>query len=170
MPSSAASTTTHPQRLAVQDVDASAYAAVLGLEHYVGSSQLEPTLLELVRIRASQLNGCAFCLDMHQRDAREHGETQRRLDVLPVWREVATLFTYREQAALALTEQVTRLADGGVSDDVWQAVAANFAEAEIVHLLMAIATINVWNRLAVSTRQQLPDLETKPVASTSLSR
>jgi AhpD family alkylhydroperoxidase len=89
--------TAHGHRLAVQDVDASAYGAVLGLEHYVRSSDLEPALLELVRIRASQLNGCAFCLDMHHRDAREHGETQRRLDVVSAWREVDTLFTGRER-------------------------------------------------------------------------
>ena len=147
------------QRLVAQDVDPSAYAAVLGLESYVRSSSLEPALLELIRIRASQINGCAFCLDMHHRDARKHGEAQRRLDVLPGWREVVGLFTDREQAALALTEAVTRIADSGVADDVWQAAASRFTEPELVQLLMAISTINVWNRLAVSTRQQPPDLD-----------
>lgn len=145
------------QRLSINDVDASAYGAVQGIEQYSRDSDsggLEPTLLELVKIRASQINGCAFCLDMHHRDAREHGEPQRRLDVLAGWHEVPRLFSDREQAALALTEAVTRIADGGVPDEVWDAAAKQFTEPELVRLLMAIAAINVWNRLAVSTRQQ----------------
>ena len=139
-------------------------AAVQGIEQYArggdsDSGSLEPALLELVRIRASQINGCAFCLDMHHRDAREHGENQRRLDVLSAWHEVPSLYSDREQAALALTEAVTRIADGGVPDDIWDEAAKLFSDAEIVRLLMAIAVINVWNRLAVSTRQQPPDID-----------
>lgn len=143
-------------RLSVAEVDPTAYEAVLAMEGYVRASGLEPALLELIKIRASQLNGCAFCLDMHHRDARERGESQQRLDVLSGWPEVPTLFTEREQAALALTEAVTLIADAGVPDDVWSAVAAQFSNQETVHLLMGIATINVWNRLAVSTHQQPP--------------
>lgn len=94
---------------------------------------------------------------MHNRDARKLGEDQRRLDVLPGWREAPELFTDSERAALALTEAVTRVGDAGVPDQVWSEVAAAFDQAGIVHLLMAIATINVWNRLAVATHQQLPD-------------
>ena len=93
-------------------------------------------------------------------DARAGGEDQRRLDVLSAWREAPALFTAPEQAALAFTEAVTRIGDAGVSDRVWGDVAAHFDESGIVHLLMAIATINVWNRLAVATHQQLPDLTT----------
>ena len=128
------------------------------MERYVRSSGLDPRLYELVKIRASQLNGCAFCLDMHNRDARAGGEDQRRLDVLSAWREAPALFTAPERAALAFTEAVTRIGDAGVPDPVWDDVAAHFDEAGIVQLLMAIATINVWNRLAVATHQQLPDL------------
>jgi len=124
-----------------------------------GTGGLEPALLELVRIRASQINGCAFCLDMHHRDARDHGENQRRLDVLAAWHEVPGLYSDRERAALALTEAVTRIADAGVPDKIWSEAAKLFSDAEIVRLLMAIAVINVWNRLAISTRQQPPDAD-----------
>ena len=145
---------THGQRLAIADVDPGAYQAVLGMEAYVRAGKLEAGLLELVKIRASQINGCAFCLEMHNREARERGEAQRRLDVLAGWREVPGLFTERERAALALTEVVTMIADAGVPDEIWDLISKQFTEQEIVHLLMAVATINVWNRLAVSTRQQ----------------
>ena len=148
--------TAQRHRLSIAEIDPAAHEAVLGLERYVIAGDLEPALLELVRIRASQINGCAFCLDMHNRDAREHGEAQRRLDVLAAWHEVPDLFTEREQAALALTEAITRIADAGVPDNVWDQAGQHFSEQETVHLLMAIVTINVWNRLAVSTRQQPP--------------
>ena len=147
------------QRLSVKDVDPAAYEAVLGLERYIQAGTLEPRLLELVKVRASQLNGCAFCLDMHTRDARAKGEAQRRLDVLAAWREATALFTKREQAALAFTEAVTRLTAEGVPDPVWADVAHCFDDNEIVWLLMAVATINVWNRIAVTTHQPLPDLD-----------
>lgn len=146
------------QRMSVNEVDPAAYEAVLGLEHYVRNSSLDRALCELIKIRASQLNGCAFCLDMHHRDARAAGEDLRRLDVLPAWREAPELYTDRERAALALTEAVTELGRSGVPDDVWADARRHFDEMETVQLLMAIATINVWNRLAVSTHQQLPDL------------
>ncbi|HEY2878402.1 carboxymuconolactone decarboxylase family protein [Nocardioides sp.] len=145
------------QRLSIQKVDPSAYEAVRGLEQYVRAGDLEPGLLELVRIRASQLNGCAYCLDMHNRDARAAGESQRRLDVLSAWREVPDLFSEREVAALALTEAVTRMSEEGVSDRLWEDVARHYDEKQVVRLLVAIATINVWNRLAVSVHQDLAE-------------
>lgn len=146
------------QRLSVHDVDPNAYEAVLGLERYVRTSGLDKPLYELIKIRASQVNGCAYCLDMHHRDARAGGEDQRRLDVLSAWREAPELFTERERAALAFTEAVTLIGQDGVPDDVWREATRHFDDAGIVRLLMAVATINVWNRLAVSTHQQLPDL------------
>ena len=142
------------QRLSVHDVDPTAYQAVLAMEKYVRASGLEPALQELIKIRVSQINGCAYCLNMHNRDARAHGESQQRLDVVRAWHEVDGLFTEREQAALALTESVTRISEAGVPDDVWATVSAQFDDSEQVKLLMAISTINVWNRLAISTRQQ----------------
>lgn len=145
------------QRLSIHDADPAAYDALQALERYVRAGDLEPGLLELVKIRVSQINRCAFCLDMHNRDSRSQGEDQRRLDILPAWREVADVFSERERAALALTEAVTLLPDAGVPDRIWDDVAMHFDEKQIVRLLMAIATINVWNRLAVSTRQRLPE-------------
>lgn len=145
------------QRLSVHDVDPAAYKAVLGLEQYVQNSGLDKPLYELIKIRASQLNGCAFCLDMHHRDARAAGEDQRRLDVLSAWREAPELYSEAERAALALTEAVTLIGEHGVSDDVWADARRHFDEAGMVHVLMAIAVINVWNRLAVSTHQALPE-------------
>jgi AhpD family alkylhydroperoxidase len=145
------------QRLSIHDVDATAYQAVLGMERYVRSSGLDKPLYELIKIRASQLNGCAYCLDMHHHDARAGGEDQRRLDVLSAWQEAPELYTDRERAALALTDAVTLISDDGLPDDVWAQAQRHFDDAGMVHLLMAIAAINVWNRLAVSTHQQLPD-------------
>jgi AhpD family alkylhydroperoxidase len=145
------------QRLSLHDADPEAYAALQGLERYLLAGNLEPGLLELVKIRSSQINRCSFCLDMHSRECRSHGEDQRRLDILPAWREVADVFSERERAALALTEAVTLLSDAGVPDRIWDDVAMHFDEKQIVRLLMAIATINAWNRLAVSTRQRLPE-------------
>ena len=145
------------QRLSIHDIDPAAYEAVLAMERYVRGSGLDKPLYELIKIRASQLNGCAYCLDMHHHGARTGGEDQRRLDVLSAWREAPELYTDRERAAFALTEAVTLIGNDGVPDDVWVQAQRHFDAAGMVHLLMAIATINVWNRLAVSTHQQLPN-------------
>ncbi|MFI8068483.1 carboxymuconolactone decarboxylase family protein [Streptomyces sp. NPDC086033] len=112
---------------------------------------LEPTLVELIQIRASHLNRCAYCLHMHTNDARKAGETEDRLHMVPVWREARHFFTEKEQAALALTEAVTLVADGGVPDAVYAQAAACFDEQELAHVLSLIFTINTWNRVALST-------------------
>ncbi len=143
------------ERLNVYRVDPKATKAVLAMEKYVRSSGLEESLYELIKIRASQLNGCAYCLDMHTRDALAAGEDQRRINILSAWREAPGFFTGRERSALALTEAVTLIGEGGVPDSVWDAAASQFSEQELVHLLMAISVINVWNRLAVATHQSL---------------
>lgn len=145
------------KRLSVQEVDPEAYGAIFPLEKYVRKGSLGDQLLSLVKTRASQLNGCAFCLDMHAQEAREAGVDQRQLDVLAGWSEAPDLYTDRQRAALSLTESVTRIGEAGVSDSIWDAVSANFDEKEIVQLLLAICAINVWNRVAVSTHQALPD-------------
>ncbi|WP_347354774.1 carboxymuconolactone decarboxylase family protein [Intrasporangium sp.] len=145
------------ERLSIKDTVPEAYAAVLGMERFIHSQGLAPGLIHLVKIRASQLNGCAFCLSMHHHEARQDGEKQSRLDMLSAWREAAFLYTEQEQAALRLTEEVTLIGEHGVSDDVWAAVTATFTQRDIVTLIMAIVTINVWNRLAV-TIHQTPDL------------
>ncbi|MFI6316916.1 carboxymuconolactone decarboxylase family protein [Nonomuraea sp. NPDC050556] len=112
---------------------------------------LEPALLELVRARASQLNGCAYCVDLHSRDARTAGETERRLYALPVWRETP-FFTDRERTALELTEAATRLTEGPVTDEVFGRAAAEFTEVELAELIWAITVINAWNRLGATAR------------------
>ncbi|MFJ9101193.1 carboxymuconolactone decarboxylase family protein [Streptomyces sp. NPDC102405] len=112
---------------------------------------LDPTLVELIQIRASHLNRCAYCLHMHTNDARKTGETEDRLHMVPVWREARHFFTEKEQAALALTEAVTLVADGGVPDAVYAQATACFDEQELAHVLSLILTINTWNRVALST-------------------
>jgi AhpD family alkylhydroperoxidase len=116
---------------------------------------IDPRVRELIRIRASQLNGCAYCIDMHSKDARAIGETEQRIYALAAWRETP-FFTDREQAALAFTETVTLLADTHVPDRAYQAVAAEFSPAEIAALVSLIVTINAWNAIAVSTRAWEP--------------
>ena len=112
---------------------------------------VEPLLAELVKLRASQINHCAFCLDMHYKDARALGETEERLYMLPAWRE-ATVYTERERAALALTESITELTDGYVPDEVYDAAAKVFDEKELATVIWLAAIINTWNRLNVTTR------------------
>ncbi len=144
------------QRMSIRDVDPNAYNAVLGLERYVHAGNLDERLLSLVKIRASQINHCAWCLDMHVAEARKEGVEQRQIDLIAAWREAPALFSAREQAALAFTEQVTLISQDGVSDDVWDDVTSAFDEKEIVLLLMAIAAINVWNRMNVAVHTELP--------------
>jgi AhpD family alkylhydroperoxidase len=125
------------------------------LENQVTSSGLEQSLIELVKTRASQINGCAFCINMHTQDARKHGETEQRLYLLNAWRE-APVYTERERAALAWTDALTLISETHAPDDVYQEVRAQFSEAETVNLTMLIATINAWNRLAISFRSMPP--------------
>lgn len=145
------------QRMSVQEVDPEAYQPMFAMEKYIHAGSLGASLLALVKIRASQINGCAWCLDMHGREAREAGIDARRLDVLAGWREAPGIYSDRECAAIALTEEVTLIGKAGVSDVVWENVTAAFEQKEVVQLLMAIAAINTWNRLAISTHQSLPD-------------
>lgn len=128
-----------------------AFKAMRGLEEYVASSGLEKSLYELVKTRASQINGCAFCLDMHTKDARKGGETEQRLYALSAWRETP-FYTERERAALEWTEALTLISDTDVPDALYENVRKQFSESEIVALSMAIIAINGWNRLAISFR------------------
>jgi AhpD family alkylhydroperoxidase len=123
--------------------------AMYGLESYVKHCGLERSLLELVKLRASQMNGCAFCIDMHTKDARLAGETEQRLYVLSAWRE-APFYSDRERAALEWTEAVTRISPENVDDIVYQGVREHFSDKELVDLTLAIIAINGWNRLAIS--------------------
>ena len=128
--------------------NAEALQPLYALGSYVRSSGLESSLLELVLMRASQLNGCAYCMDMHSKDARAAGETEQRLYVLPAWRE-APFYSGRERAALAWCEAVTRLGEHGVSDEVYAQALTQFSEKELGDLNMAVILINAWNRIAI---------------------
>jgi AhpD family alkylhydroperoxidase len=143
------------QRLDAYAVAPDAINAVRGIEAYIRGCGLEPSLIELVKMRASQINGCAFCLDMHSRDARKRGETEQRLYLLDAWREVP-LYSPRERAALAWTEALTRVADTHAPDEDYAELRRHFSEKEIVDLTTLIGTINLWNRLAIGFRAQPP--------------
>lgn len=138
-------------RIDTTRINPDAYKAMRGLQSYVDATGLEPLLRALIKIRASQINGCAFCLHMHTRDARKAGESQERLDLISAWRE-APAFNERERAARAWSEAVTLVADSHVPDDVYEAARAVFSEQELVDLTMAVVAINGWNRLMVSFR------------------
>jgi AhpD family alkylhydroperoxidase len=125
--------------------------AMHAVERYVRTSGLEPSLLELVKLRASQINGCAYCVDMHTKDARANGETEQRLYAVAVWKE-APFFTERERAALGWTEAVTLVSRDQVPDEVYEDARRQFDERQLIDLTMAVIAINGWNRLAVSFR------------------
>ncbi|MCC6730266.1 MAG: carboxymuconolactone decarboxylase family protein [Chthonomonadales bacterium] len=128
-----------------------ALKAMLGLQAYVDRSRLDHKLLELVKMRASQINGCAYCIDMHSKDARALGETEQRLYALSAWRE-APFFTEKERAALAWTESLTLISETGAPDEVYEEVRKHFGDEDLVVLSLAIVAINGWNRLAVGFR------------------
>jgi AhpD family alkylhydroperoxidase len=145
-------TTDHAEpRIDYKKVAPQAIQALWTVERYARESKLEPQLLELVKLRASMINGCAYCVDMHSKDARARGESEQRLYALSVWRE-APFFTPRERAALAWTEAVTTVSAGHVPDEVYRLAREHFEERELVDLTMAIIAINGWNRLAIAFR------------------
>ncbi len=139
------------QRFNYFKVAPDAYKAMSGLEAYLHSCGLEEGLLHLVKLRASQINGCAFCLDMHSKDLRASGETEQRLYTLDAWRE-CPWYTDRERAALAWTEALTLVTQGHVPDAVYEEVRKQFNEKELTDLSLAITTINAWNRLSIAAR------------------
>jgi AhpD family alkylhydroperoxidase len=138
-------------RIDAAKVAPGAYKAMLGLEAYLHESGLELPLLRLIKLRASQINGCAYCIDMHWKDLRAIGEGEQRLYGLDAWHE-SPYYTDRERAALAWTEAVTRITEGHVPDDVYEKVRQHFSEKELADLTLAVATINAWNRLIIATR------------------
>jgi AhpD family alkylhydroperoxidase len=141
-----------------------AMKALMGLESCVQGSGIEPRLLDLIKTRASQINGCAFCIHMHTHEARARGEAEERLYLLDAWRE-SPLYTERERGALAWTEAVTLVSQTHVPDTVYTELRQHFSEAEIVKLTIAVATINAWNRIAISFRSVHP---TKPAHASAV--
>ena len=130
-----------------------AFEAVMGLSRYLSQSSIEQKLLNLVELRASQINGCAYCIDMHWKDARAAGETEQRLYGLAAWRE-APYYSERERATLAWTEELTLIAEHHVSDELYEQMCRQFSEQELVDLTQAVVTINAWNRIAISFRSE----------------
>ena len=150
-------------RIDVNKVAPGAFRAIFGLEKYVHESGLELSLLHLIKMRASQINGCAYCLDMHSKDARAAGETEQRLYVLNAWRE-APFYTERERAALAWTEALTLISENHVPDEIYNEVRQHFTEKELADLSLAVVAINGWNRLAISFRAEVGAYQPGPGA------
>jgi len=140
-------------RLNIGAVSPNAYRAMLGLEKFIHESSFEPKLVHLLKMRASQINGCAYCLDMHSKDARAEGETEQRLYGLDAWRE-APYYSERERAALEWIEALTLVREGHVPDEVYERVGRQFSETELVELSMIAVAINGWNRLAIAFRAE----------------
>lgn len=139
------------QRINYQEKAPGALKRMMGLEKYVADSDLEESLCELVKMRASQINGCAYCLDMHSKDARAAGETGQRLYALNAWRET-DFYSERERAALAWTEELTEISGNEVSEQLYESVRKHFEEQELIALTMLVIAINGWNRIAISFR------------------
>lgn len=131
-----------------------AYKAMLGLEKYLQTVDISPILKELIKLRTSQINGCAFCLDMHSKDAIKLGETPQRIFVLNAWRET-NLFSEEEKAAIMMTEEITMIQNQGLSESNYQNALKYFSEIQIAQIIMAIVTINAWNRIAISTHMEI---------------
>ena len=142
------------KRLQIDQLEPAAYKAMYGLEQYLNLSDLTKTHKELIKIRASQINGCAFCINMHTQDALKLGESQQRIFLLNAWQE-ATLFTDEEQVILKMTEEITLIQQNGLSTATYQAALTHFSESYIAQIIMAITTINAWNRIAVSTHKPI---------------
>jgi len=151
------------QRIDVTKVSPAVYQAVLPLQTYVDQSGLDTKLREMIKIRASQINGCAYCLAMHTRDARKLGETDERMHLLDAWRE-APVYTARERAALGWIEAITLVTQGHVPDEVFEEARKHFSEKEIVDLTAAAVAINTWNRFAIAFRVP-PQVDSKKAAA-----
>nr|AIA10651.1 carboxymuconolactone decarboxylase family [uncultured bacterium]AIA10659.1 carboxymuconolactone decarboxylase family [uncultured bacterium] len=143
-------------RINIEQTEPEAFKAMFALEGYLTASELSKTHKALLKIRASQINGCAFCIDMHAKDALKNGETERRIFLLNAWRET-DLFTDEEKVVLAITEEVTFIHKHGLSDETYQQAEQMFSKNYIAQIIMGIATINAWNRIVISTKVGLGD-------------
>lgn len=141
------------KRINIAETVPDGYKAMLGLEKFLAGTRIPKGLKELIKIRASQINGCAYCINMHTKDARKQGETEQRIYLLNAWKEAEGFYTAEERAALALTEEMT-LISNGVTDVTYNAAASVFDAQLLAEIMMAIVTINAWNRIAISTQLQ----------------
>ena len=144
------------KRIKIKDVTPEAYKAMMALENYAGSTKINPIHRELMKIRASQINGCAYCIDMHTKNARELGESERRIYALSAWRE-SPLFSDEERAMLAATEEITNISKKGLTEETYDNLKKYFDDKIISDIIMINVTINAWNRIAVSSHSQFED-------------
>ncbi|HQU97161.1 MAG: carboxymuconolactone decarboxylase family protein [Bacteroidetes bacterium] len=142
------------KRIKLSEVSPEAYEAMIGLESYIAKSGLDKKLYELIKTRASQLNGCAYCINMHTRDAMKLGETPQRLFLLDAWRETE-LYSERERAVLALTEEMTLIAGRHVTDEVYNEAAKHLTDKELAAVIMSVVAINGWNRISITAQSSL---------------
>ena len=139
------------KRINIQEIEPQAFKAMYGLESYLTASQLTKTHKDLLKIRASQINRCAFCIDMHTRDALKNGETNQRIFLLNAWKEVEGIFTDEEKVVLAITEEITLIHQNGLSDETYTNALQFFSETQVADIITAVITINLWNRVVLST-------------------
>ncbi len=142
-------------RIKILNANSESYKAMMNLEMTLQNTLLSDIQKELIKIRASQINGCAFCLDMHTKDALKYGETAQRIFLLNVWKET-DLFTHEEKVILAMTEEITLISKKGLTDETYEKASQFFDEEQIKCIIMAVITINMWNRIAISTHLQVP--------------
>lgn len=138
------------KRVNINSAEPNALKAMMGLESYLSNISISKTLKEFIKIRASQINGCAYCIDMHTKDALKNGETNQRIFLLSAWKETSDIFTGEERAVLAITEEVTLIQLKGLSDETYEKAVQFFSENQIAEIIMAVITINAWNRIALS--------------------
>ena len=143
------------KRININNVDPKAFKAMYALESYLTQSEIPKTIKELIKIRASQINKCAFCIDMHTKEAIKEGETNQRIFLLNAWHEAEGMFTKEEKAALALTEEMTLISQKGLTDETYQNALECFSETLLTQIMMLIVTINAWNRIAISTQLEV---------------
>ncbi|CAG5017204.1 hypothetical protein DYBT9275_05723 [Dyadobacter sp. CECT 9275] len=143
------------KRISINATEPLAFKAMYGLEGYLAKAEISKSLKEIIKIRASQINNCAYCIDMHTKDAIKNGETYQRIFLLSAWREATKFFTEEEQTVLAMTEEITLIHQKGLTGETYQQATKFFTETQIAQIIMAIVTINAWNRIAVSTHQQI---------------
>lgn len=143
------------KRINIHTVAPLAYKAMLGLESYLAQVEISKTIKELVKIRASQINNCAYCLAMHTKDALKYGESAERIFILSAWHEAETFFTEEEKVALKMTEEITQISQQGLSNETYKRALKVFTEKQISEIIITVVTINAWNRIAVSTHLQI---------------
>lgn len=145
------------KRININTLEPSALKAMMGLEAYIGQVDISKSLKELIKIRASQINSCAYCIDMHSKDALKNGETNQRIFLLSAWRETHSIFTEEEKVVLTMTEEVTLIHQNGLTDETYNQAKQFFSENQIAQIIMAVVVINAWNRIAISSHLQIPE-------------